>query len=329
MSLNFSLFLSVFQKPTVSSEVITFRFSQFNVIESQFDVSVTVTDAMSEYAIAQTINDAMIAGYISNNCAYTGLPNFSRDGYPPFTLRNVMSDQCINIWSQVGFKITINPTGGGPSTPGTPPTTLLSITSNPIFMTYEEATILASNYGVALIDMNGVALDPAAVMSLMQSASARIISYMNGFPISLATYMQEVRGNYKLGCQLDRYPILPGGEDRPVVRGPYFSIMTSQSDIAPIVNYDIDYEDGIISFPNYGSYQRMPLDINNVMKMSYPAGYPNIPQIVKDETVRICNYVKYNAAIAELKEGAFTIKYTDPFKFRLEIQTTLNQGLGR
>lgn len=312
-------YVSVLTPPKANVNVV-FTFSQRNVVESSFTSTVELTSGMTEDDVAQAIKDQFNADFITNNAAYDKIPMFSRDGYPPFTLVAVDCDHTVHVWSQVGFNLDVT----SPEDPNAP---LLEIRDIPIFPTVQDWLDLGPQYGLVVTDANGDPLPSDVLSQAMRICSAKVIELLHGFKVVASTYVQEERGNYKLGYKLDVWPVLY--EDRPIVRGPYFSILTNQSDIAPIVNYDIDYQDGLVSFPNYGSYQRQPLDINNVLKQTYVAGFANVPDVCKQVAVQIGSFLNYNPAISELKQGVFTVRYRDLEKIRLEMQVSLNQALGR
>lgn len=311
-------YISILKKPS-AGETLRFTFQQLNILTDSFYVDILISASDSEEQTALIIKDALNAYFSENEYLYQGVPSFSRDGYPPFTLIAVVCDHVIHVWSQVGFKITCSLSNGNA------PETIIDIAEVPVFTTIEAFQNIAPSYGISLLNKDGSEYSEQQIVQMAKIGSNQIIRLLNGFKICASTYLTEHMGNYKLGFKFEVRPVLY--EDRPIVRGPYFSNMSAQYDC--VLEYDIDYQDGLLKFPNYGIYQRQPLDINNVLKMTYVAGFATIPSIVQEETSHIASFLKFNPMVESIKQGTFQINYRDFMMVRNEIQQSLNGALGR
>lgn len=323
-------YISVLRPPVgeSSAETLSFEFSQFNVNISEFSVDVPVTSDMTEMDIAQAIRTAFETKFAADDglYQYNKFPGFSRNGYPPFTFVTVLCEHVIHIWSQVGFKITSS--AAGTSDPVPTQSTALRISDIPIFCTIATAKSIGMSYGQEFTQSNGDDLEDAQIAEMLSLGSQQVIRLLGGFKAVASTYEQQVRGNYKLGYKFDQIPVMY--EDHPVVRSPFFQILTPElQGTVLLASYEIDYEDGFCSFLNWGMFQRAVLDINNFLNQTYVAGYANVPEVCKQETVHITSFLKYNPAIKSLKQGTFQIVYRDFLEVKMEIQSNLNMGLGR
>jgi hypothetical protein len=300
-------------KPPSADETVTFHLRQVNVNESSFDIPVNLTTSMDVSDIALAIKNAFNTFFTANDIAYDGYPSFGSDGYPPLRLKAVVCDHIVNLWSEVGFQIQVTSDS----------TTVIGITDNPIFPTITEAEEIGALYGVGCMD-----LTIAAQVEFLKIGSAQVVRYLGGFKVAASTYLHEERGLYGLGYKLNYFPVLYF--DQPIIRGPGVTLVgvPSQDRLADN-DIEVDTQDGLVSFPDYGPYQRNVLDKNNYVKQTYVAGFANVPDICKQVAIQTLQFVKYNPAVKSLKQGAFTIEYRDLAAHELTFKTMLNQSLGR
>ena len=297
-------YLSV-MTPAASAGNIVYNITTYDA-ETNISLNVTVsaTTGESEIALARRINEQVTVQLVQASAQYSGLPAFSSQ-VPQATFYLGQTDHIVSVWSQATFLITevSNATGAA-----------IQISSSPTFVTLAQGQDLGPLLGLDYTDANEVALTDAQIMTVLQLASDQIVRLTNN-DLVIACYLHEYIGSMQGTILLRQSPIV--NYDRPAVLPP---ILVSTG-LYYVYNYYSSFQvDRKLRLLNYRFGSNLmnagdPFDTNNEVKVTYRAGYMNIPRIVQEKTLLIVALMLNDPNVSELRGGSFQVK------FRLPIET--------
>jgi len=297
-------YLSV-MTPCAASGNIVFRLTTY---DADPNVSLTLTVSAltgdSEIALARKIHDQIDVQLVQASAQYSGLPAFSSQ-VPQATFYLGQTDQIVSIWSQATYLLEIisNTTGSQ-----------VQISSTPTFVTLAQAKALGPLLGLDYTDANEVDLTDSQIMTVIQLASDQISRIINN-NLVIACYLHEYIGSMQGTILLRQSPIV--NYDKPAVLPP---ILVSTG-LYYVYNYYSSFQvDRKLRLLNYRFGSNLmnagdPFDTNNEVKVTYRAGYMNIPRIVQEKTLLIVALMLNDPNVKSLKGGSFAVE------FRLPIET--------
>ncbi len=298
-------YLSV-MTPCAASGNIVFNFTTYDAnpnVSLTITVSALATD--NEVSLARRIHEQVNVQLIQASAQYNNIPVFSN--YTPNATFSVwQTDHIVSVWSQSTFLITevSNTTGA-----------TIQISANPTFVTLAQAQSLGPLLGSDFTDSNETALSGSQIMTVLQLASNQICGLIKN-NLVIANYLMEYIGNMEGSVFLTYGPVV--NYDTPVILPPIYAIVAQSY---YIYLYPFSFQvNRKLKLLNYRFNSQLmgggdPFEMNNEVKMTYRAGYMNIPSIIKEKTLIITSLMLNDGNISELKGGSFAVK------FRLPIDT--------
>lgn len=297
-------YLSV-MTPTSASGNIVFNFTTFDADpNTSLTMTVSALAGENEITLARRIHDQIVVQLIQASAQYSGLPAFSSQ-MPQATFYLGQTDHIVSVWSQATFQITeiSNATGAA-----------IQISSSPTFVTLAQGQDLGPLLGLDYTDANETPLTDTQIMTVLQLASDQIVRLTNN-DLVIACYLHEYIGSMQGTILLRQSPIV--NYDKPAVLPP---ILVSTG-LYYVYNYYSSFQvDRKLRLLNYRFGSNLmnagdPFDTNNEVKVTYRAGYMNIPRIVQEKTLLIVALMLNDPNIKSLKGGSFAVE------FRLPIET--------
>lgn len=309
--------------PPLKTGTLTLTVKSFDLATPiSFNVNISIPSIdITEKQLAQAIAAGLTAGFTTNNALYSGIPSFTQNGVPPFTLRCWLIDHIVDVFCQVPFWIEV---------PTTDVTGIAMVIDEiPVYPTIKEAVDLAQILGTELAMADGTPYTDSQKITVLRAASQELIGYMCGSPMIATQFLHQERGFGNDGCSLENYPVI--ANDQPVIRGPGRIGVVGSNDALITSDYDIDFENGILSFSSSGfmPFLDRPLDFDNLMAMTYVAGMTSIHPVLKQETVRVAGFIGQPLHIESLKGGSSSIKFRNREDVQALIQSNLNRIMGR
>lgn len=298
-------YLSV-MTPCATSGNIVFNFTTYDAnpnVSLTITVSALATD--DEVSLARKIHDQVVVQLIQASAQYSGVPVFSNQT-PKATFAIGQSDNIVSVWSQATFLITeISNTIGA----------VVQIAPNPTFVTLAQARSLGPLLGFDFTDVNEVDLTDGQIMLALQMASNQIASIVNN-NLVIANYLLEYIGNMEGSTSLQYGPVV--NYDTPVILPPLYAIM-AQAYYIYLYPYSFQVNRKLRILNYRFTSQLMgdgdPFEMNNEVKMTYRAGFMNIPSIIKEKTLLVTTLMLNDGNVKRLKGGSFDVE------FRLPIET--------
>lgn len=298
-------YLSV-MTPTSASGNMVFNFTTYDA-NPNITLTMTVSAAagLNEVAVAREIHDQLTVQLIQASAQYNGIPVFSNQT-PKATFFIGQSDNIVSVWSQATFLLTeiSNATGAA-----------IQISSNPTYVTLAQAKSLAPLLGFEFTDANEAELTDEQIMVVLQLASNQISSIVNN-NLVIANYLLEYIGNMEGSTSLQYGPVV--NYDTPVILPPLYAIM-AQAYYIYLYPYSFQVNRKLRILNYRFTSQLMgdgdPFEMNNEVKMTYRAGFMNIPSIIKEKTLLVTTLMLNDANVRSLKAGSFAVE------FRLPIET--------
>lgn len=298
-------YLSV-MTPCAASGNIVFNFTTY---DANPNVSLTITvsalSGESEVALARRIHDQLNIQLIQASAQYNNIPVFSN--YTPNATFSVwQTDHIVSVWSQSTYLITevSNNTGS-----------TIQISANPTFITLAQAQSLGPLLGSDFTDSNETELTSSQIMTVLQIASNQICGLINN-NLVIANYLMEYIGNMEGSVFLNYGPVV--SYDTPVILPPVYAIVAQAY---YIYLYPFSFQvNRRLKLLNYRFNSQLmgggdPFEMNNEVKMTYRAGYMNIPSIIKEKTLIVTGLLLNDPNVKSLKGGSFAVE------FRLPIDT--------
>lgn len=298
-------YLSV-MTPCAASGNIVFNFTTY---DANPNVSLTITvsalSGESEVALARRIHDQINVQLIQASAQYNNIPVFSN--YTPNATFSVwQTDHIVSVWSQSTYLVTevSNNTGS-----------TIQISANPTFVTLAQAQSLGPLLGADFTDSNETELTSLQIMTVLQIASNQICGLINN-NLVIANYLMEYIGNMEGSVFLNYGPVV--NYDTPVILPPIYAIVAQAY---YIYLYPFSFQvNRRLKLLNYRFNSQLmgggdPFEMNNEVKMTYRAGYMNIPSIIKEKTLIVTGLLLNDPNVRSLKGGSFAVE------FRLPIDT--------
>jgi hypothetical protein len=297
--------------PAASSGSTVFQVQTYDATPNlTFTVTCTATAGDSEITMAYNYLNAFNFYFIANGAYYGtsntggGIPVFS-DQNPQPTFYADRTDHVVSFWSQARYSITqISDTTGSKFNMG----------PNGTLVTYAQAQDYAPMLGTIFEDLYENSLAQQQILDLLAICSDQIIKLVNNnFVVS--NYLHEHVGCLNGSIILRTGPILD--YDTPLVRRPYVVLITAVPLGQTKISYQVDRKTKLFNyrFTNDLIDLTEPLEMNNDFKLTYRAGYQNIPTIVKEKIINVANLVLTDTNLSAL--GGGSAKFT----FRLPIET--------
>lgn len=317
MSLDYRQYISILDPLSGSSGDLTLSISTYdadpNVVFSVTTSGISSDDEIDlAFKLETALNTALTANVQtilgeSHDLNYEGLPLFNGDTVIPL-FKVTRSDHVVCIWSQSKYRIKTTSNSWNNHT---------VVDSVPVLCTLDKLSLLAEVFGIDLIDKNGDDLTTTMIVNILKAASAEIVTFTRGNNFVISTYLKEVVGEIVGAIILDKKPVTTF--DIPYFRTPPSYGRLFLGTRLP-GNYQMIHERGRLQFSASNSLIDMaePFDNNNEVKMTYQAGYWNIPPIVLEKVVqlfsRALNLGSQAGNIKALQGGTGRIEYfgSDP-----------------
>lgn len=298
-------YLSV-MTPCAASGNIVYNFTTYDANPNiSLTMTVSAVTGENEVALARRIHDQLTVQLIQASAQYNGVPVFSNQ-VPKATFFIGQSDNIVSVWSQATFLITevSNNTGA-----------TVQVSSNPTYVTLAQALALGPLLGSDFTGLDETELTSAQIMAALQLASNQISSIVNN-NLVIANYLLEYIGNMEGSTSLQYGPVV--NYDTPVILPPLYAIM-AQAYYIYLYPYSFQVNRKLRILNYRFTSQLMgdgdPFEMNNEVKMTYRAGFMNIPSIIKEKTLIVTSLLLNDANVKSLKGGSFAVE------FRLPIET--------
>lgn len=268
-----------------------------------FTVEVSGEANDTEIKMATRIQNAMntaidVAGY-----QYLGQPRFSSEVPTPSFQVN-RTEHVVSIWSESQFQITVEQDDSG---------AIIPVTETAVIETVREAKDTATILGISLADRNGTPFTDEQIASLLGINCDRLLTMLNN-NIVVCTYKFECSGAFTSGAYLGVTPVV--NFDMPWLRRPGLFNADVYTFMIDKASFNLIPKTGLLKYRHTNNILNAveTFDKENEVKITYRAGYPQIPAIIKEKVIQITAIFQSNTNIASLKGGSFEIKYTDPEK---------------
>ena len=291
--------------PCAASGNLVFSLTTYDAasnISLTFSVSALSTD--TEVSLARQINNQITTILTQASAYWNAIPAFSNQP-PNASFYLGQTDNIVSIWSQAQFLLTLDSNDSGST---------IQISSNPTFVTLATAKAWGPLLGLNFSDSNEVLLTDDQIMAMLQIASNQICSLINN-NLVIANFLQEYIGHMDDAVLLRVGPIL--SYDTPVIRPPIYAIANSYYLYLYPYSFQVDRK---LKLLNYRFASNLmgdgdPFDSNYEVKMTYRAGYLNIPKIIQEKTLLITTLMLNDPNVKSLKGGSFAVE------FRLPVET--------
>lgn len=232
--------------------------------------------------------------------ALTGVPYYV--DLPPVQCYNVtLTDHCICIWGQSMFDVSVNSTMGN----------IIQVGNVPTLVTITDCREIASITGLDLTNNDDDDLTDWQLGTILKLASAKLVGFLNNKIVN-STYLQEETTSWVWGIFLKKTPVtnfVP-----PQVRQPIaFNLFSAITYSTVKSNYSLEPDTGMFSYrfaQSLVDYVEPFSNLNDVI-IVYTAGWPSIPEDIKNSIVQIIPVIQgqYLAGVKSIKGGSFSIEY--------------------
>lgn len=246
---------------------------------------------------------------------YTGTPVYSSTTPLP-TFQVTRTGHVLCIWSQCQFRAKLSSSLDNQ----------MLVNDAPVLSTLSEFEDMAAIRGVDLETLEGTSLTTAQKVILLKSVSSQITQYLKN-PIVMSTYLEEITGRITMGIRTKKRPIVEF--DSPRMRYAVLLWTVVSGVIRSIKGYDVNHSTGWIKWRHHSPLldTREPFGYNNEVKMTYVAGYMDIPFIIKEKLVSLAGIMlsgdEAGGSIVMLAGGTGRVQYSsegtsDTVKFILD-----------
>jgi hypothetical protein len=308
--------------PCASSGSISFTLASLNANSNSFFINnnfpyqpsdnffgfqnVTITGVIT--GLNPTMNEEQIALTIFNQASsilgnagvlYTGTPVPIPDPPAP-QWRLVQTGHVVNIWSQCQFTLNVTADTTG---------SYYSIDDTPTLVTVADALKFGPVTNQQFLSNTGGPLTNTQIADLMTATSGYVTAILKN-PVVQASYYYESWTNFVNGIQLQNYPIQYS--DNPFILRPTIITNLTLSATADLFSrYFMDSETGWIQFRFAQDllFNFEPFDMNNQFRLSYIAGYLQIPRAVKLAIIAMSYQLQTQSNVEELRGGSFVVKF--------------------
>jgi hypothetical protein len=257
----------------------------------------TETEVGLAYSLASQFNTILIQA----SAAYNGQPVFS-DQLPISSFNVTVTDHVVCIWSQANFRIELTSNTTGSS---------ILVGPSPVLVTLQKAKNYAPLLGIEFSDFNENNLTDKQIMVLMELASDQIVKLTNNNIIN-STYLKEHIGNMTGTLTLGKGPITSW--DVPYIRRPYIILVTAIPLGQAAIAYNVVTRLKLVNYRFTNDLMNLfdPFEMNNEVKMSYRAGFLNIPRIIQEKVVEMSSLMLTDTNIKSLKGGSAAVEFRAP-----------------
>lgn len=281
---------------------ILFHLETFNAQTNiALTIPVTSTGAPDEITLALRIQNQVNTILVQASASYQGGPVFS-DQEPQATFDVTRSDHCVCIWSQAEFRLRMDSNDTGAQ---------IRIGPSPTLITLPKAKAYAPLMGVTFSDFNEVDLTDDQIIQLLEIASDQIGRLINN-NIVISTYLHEAIGNMVGTMRLGKGPLVDW--DVPYIRRPYIILITAIPLGQSAIAYNVVRNLKLVNYRFTNSLMNLldPYEMNNEIKMTYRAGFMNIPTIVQEKVIQMASIMLNDANVKTLKGGSFSVEFRLP-----------------
>lgn len=289
--------------------------AQTNLLQSLAVTGISLADSPTTIALK---SQAQLTTQLSQyGILYSGSPVFTSNGIIDFsnspnlssqlgmaTFRITQSDGILCFFSEANFILTIsNDTTSSNAT----------VSDVPLLATLAQITSDGPIAGLVLETVDGTSLTQAQIISLVEAASAKLISILNN-KVVICTYIHEDIGFWQRSFFLrEGIPgiYFDGVRVKPSSSIQWFGVLVGAS-LSLAWNYvrttgELNY---IASQNLVSTYE--PSGMGNEIKISYVAGNFHIPKSIIYGVISLMTSILENKGdIAELKTGTWSVKFKD------------------
>lgn len=305
-----SQYLSILTSVASSNENFNISLETFNA-SSNVSISYAVTGLLTtddEQQIAIKVLNQVSTYLIQLGLDYSGAPVFSDEEYQA-TFRVTRSEHCLCFWSQATFRLLIdNDTGA-----------IININDNPIPITIADAQSISTVRGGSFEDQNGDPFTNEQIALLLSLASSNILARLNN-KIVVSTYLNEFTGKDTKGVTLSPKPGI--SLDPLQVRRQSITGLISVPEFSGFM-FNWIRSSGLLMYRFTQNFLSVvdPFGLNNEIRITFTAGYPDIPMEIK---AAIVDFSLYSATFGS---GAIESIAGGSFKLTLNQKTFLNELL--
>ncbi len=295
----------------VASGTIGFSLKTF---DTSLDVTITgsvsgILTSDSESDIARKILDQTKIIIDQNGATYDSSPESINVG-PSAQFQLTRTDHCICFWSQAQFSLEITSNTAG---------TFILISSCPGLITVNDFV----RYGVS-INQDYSDHTTEELATHIELLSDDIVSTLRN-NIVLSTYVIDNWCNMTDAIKLPVHPVVK--MDSPVVKMPFvvYSLISSDAFLDVTDRYIVQ-SDGWVNYRNTQTLLmdgNNPFNIHNQWKVTWVAGYFQIPNAIKLAMARLAPLYTSYSAYEELAGGTSRAKFKDEEKERKTIFRSL------
>lgn len=285
--------LAISIKDRTFANTLTYAVSGLTGLEDEKELANKTANQLTTWLI-QT-------GYaFTTDYSLTGTPYYV--DLPQVQQYNVTStDHCVCVWAQSQFVLSASSTMGN----------IINLGNNPTLVTVTDCRNIATITGLDLSDNSGNDLTDNQVATLLSLASAKLCGFTNN-KIVLSSYFQEGTFSWEYGMQLRKTPVsdfVP-----PQVRQPIaFNLFSAVTFSTVKQNYNLESDTGWLVYKyaqNIVDYIE-PFNYFNDVIIVYVAGWPTIPEDIKNSIVQILPIVQGQIMMGVRSQagGTYKIEY--------------------
>jgi len=304
--------------PCASTGNLTLYIETFDATPADITLTISCSGVagQDEIKLATNIVQAINSALTVNSYVYDGTPAYNWEGFP-VQFQAMRSDHVVTLWAQCQFRVTISNNAWS---------NIVQIDSTPTLCTVTEARTMSPVMGIDFEDNNENLLTDSQLATLLQISSSQLVRLINN-NIVLGTQYHEEIGIRTGSIKLKTKPVL--NFDVPQIRRPYILGITSMMVNNFAVSYQVDRRLGILNYRFTNDLMEIsePFDLNNEVKLTYRAGYMNIPRIIKEKTLIVCSNILDDISmnVSELKVGGFATKFFRPLDSLQFLTTELRE----
>lgn len=292
-------FLSICTPATADGTISMILQSYNSVPTNTYTDTFNISKGQSEQAIAIAMLSQMQDNLLFDGLNYNGMPVFS-DQTPQGTWQPYRSDHVLSIWSESQFSLTVDTgTTGVAVRQGT----------TPMLLTLAQCQTLGPRLNQFFTDSVGNPMTKDQILDLILMACAECTSYLHN-PIVTRTWEHEEIGTWTQSIFLKKRPIVDW--DAPVIRRPnMFNVLPVNTFADVVTRYAVNRQTGEVEFRFAQNllFNYEPFDYNNDVKMSYRAGWHNIPEIVQQIVIQLSKLYERVPGVLSLGGGTSKMEF--------------------
>lgn len=251
-----------------------------------------------EITIAFKIGTQLATIIEQNGATFKGVPRSVPAGAAA-TFRTIRTDHVLNLFSESQFRFTISGDTTG---------IILDISDEPTLCTVAFAKQYGKVYGQLWIDYStGATLSNTDIAAALRMMSAELIMECRN-PIVMSGFVHEMMTRGTSGTWLRHRPVVY--VDMPHILSAHFLSFLSIPIIDVLSAYFIESRNGYIDYRFHQDFVEAfePFDEGNIFRMSYVAGFKQIPDAIKIAILRLSTISDFDPRIGELQGGTSRFK---------------------